>query len=474
MPKFSEFHRLNASQAQLDFVDVDNEEDTPVYVDPYAIELRNDDWSGQCSEAIRQFFTSVLDALVAGDRARATNLMSQLHEPRETFLGVSQGKPKGRGVGAVQADKLISAIEKSRAFQTGQLTDLSEMALYIDNIDRDKISDLTTNIIRSDLIKYTNSQCDLFGIPVYDYNGPPLWDVARCNWRSEFVKLPRIQNDTVLLVPKCIVRRRLSLDSDEFYKKQITDFLVSEHINARSSLVQTVKGQPKVYKTKVREKHKKSKTLISEIVSKNPELLDLYKKIAAERGELLQIRDDDETMGMVCTLLGEKLRVIPSGTKHASEYHSIVQGIITTLFYPSLILPHKEWEINDGRKRIDIVYTNDGKKGFLEQRRTAGNTKATMLVVECKNYSTDIANNEVDQLLGRFDNNRGYFGFITCREVDEPKRLLDRCRDAAKSNKGYILAIVDDDLHRWLNAKSEMKDEIIEEDLHKKFRDLIS
>jgi hypothetical protein len=60
MPRFSEFFELGLSQAQLDFVDISNEYDTRVYVDPYAIEIRDDIWSAQASEHIRSFFKQVL------------------------------------------------------------------------------------------------------------------------------------------------------------------------------------------------------------------------------------------------------------------------------------------------------------------------------------------------------------------------------------------------------------------------------
>lgn len=95
MPKFSKHFRINAPQAELDFVDVSTDYDTKVYVDPYAIEMRDDVWSGQCSELIRTFFLEVLDSLRAGDDLRAQNLMSHLHEPAETFLGVSRVSRKG-------------------------------------------------------------------------------------------------------------------------------------------------------------------------------------------------------------------------------------------------------------------------------------------------------------------------------------------------------------------------------------------
>lgn len=378
MPRFSKFFRINAAQSQLDFVDIDTDEDLQVYVDPYAIEIRNDTWSGTASESIRTFFLEVLGALRSGDRHRAINLMSNLHEPKETYLGVSSGSPKGRGVGLKQATQIVDAIQNSPAFSSGILSDLSEMALYVDNFDRDKVSDLTTNIIRHHLIDYTHQQCDLFSIPVGDYNGPPLWSDTRKNWESKIVQLPFIDEKPVLLVPKYIVRRTLSLNSSEFYQKQITDFLIAEHHRANSSLVQTLNsGKKKVYKKDVREKHPKSKALIADLVSKHPELLKYYKDMAMHSGMMVVLRDDDATIGRVCVELSEKLKATPTGAKHADKYHSIAMGIITTCFYPDLIQPHKEWEINGGRKRIDIVYTNAADSGFspIEETPTTLNPR---------------------------------------------------------------------------------------------------
>lgn len=444
-------------------------------MDPYAIEIRDDVWSGQCSELIRSFFLEVLEALRAGDDLRARNLMSHLHEPAETFLGVSKDEPQGRGVGSKQAGQLVAQIKKSKAFQTGLLSDLSEVALFVEGIGRDKISDLTTNVIREKLIEYTNQRCGIYGIKVSDYNGPPSWDRIRKNWVSKIVQLPRINGTPVMLVPKYMVRRELSLNSQEFYNKQITDFLMAEHEKAVSSLVQALKGPPKITKGEIREKNPKSKNMLADMASEHPHLLDIYKDLARDEMRMMvNIGQDDISVTQACIDLEKVLRATKSGKDDADRYHVIAMHIITLCYYPDLIQPHKEWEINDGRKRIDIVYTNSAISGFFSQRRDAKNTAATMLIVECKNYSKDISNPEIDQLLGRFDNNRGNLGFILCRSIDDPDKLLKRCQDLAKTGKAFIMVFDDNDLFTMLEARKMGDDRVLQNLLHAKFRTIIS
>jgi hypothetical protein len=475
MPKFSKYFKLNAPQAQLDFVDVSTDYDTRVYVDPYAIEIRDDVWSGQCSELIRSFFLEVLEALRSKDQMRAENLMSHLHEPEETFLGVSMDEPKGKGVGIKQARQLVDRIKSSKAFQSGVLSDLSEVALFVERVGRDKISDLTTNVIREKLVQYTQQQCKLYSIDVEQYNGPPLWDGVRKNWISKMVDLPRIDDIPVLLVPKYFVRRELSLNSQEFYNKQITDFLMAEHQRATSSLVQTLKGSSKITKGEIREKNPKSKSMLAEKVAEHPDLLQIYKDLArTEKSAMVTIAKDDISVAQACMDLAKALQATPTGHDDADRFHVIAMHILTLCFYPQLIQPRKEWEINDGRKRIDVVYTNSSDDGFFSQRRDAKNTAATMLIVECKNYSKDIANPEIDQLLGRFDDNRGYLGFILCRAVDNTKLVMSRCKDLAKTKRAYILVFDDNDLLKLLDARKHGDNMQLEGLLHAKFRELIS
>jgi hypothetical protein len=420
------------------------------------------------------FFLEVLQALRERNNTRAIFLMSHLTEPKETFLGISSWDPNGRGVGRGQALQLITAIRRSKAFESGLLSDLSEVALYVEGIDRDKISDLTTNILRELLVEYTKQQCELFDIPLKKYSGPPLWDNEVKSWVSKRVFLPYIDENPVTLVPKFVVRRKLSLDSQEFYNKQITDYLVAEHYRANDSLVHMIKGQPKVYKSEVREAHRKSKGMIADMVSLHPELLQTYKDLASKHKSMTYFDDDSPSITSTCEKLAGMFEAIPKGGKHADEYHSLIIGSLTTLFFPDLVQPHKEWEINDRRKRVDLVFTNAADTGFLSRRRNDQQINANTVIVECRNYSKDLANTEFDQLIGRFDNNRGKFGFITYREADNDDLLIRRCKDVAVRQQGYIIPLSDQDMILMLRAKANLNDELVARHLDMKFRSIIS
>ncbi|MCJ2110216.1 hypothetical protein MKK64_03140 [Methylobacterium sp. E-025] len=323
------------------------------------------------------------------------------------------------------------------------------------------------------LVEYTQQQCDLYGVPVQTYSGPSLWDRSKRNWVSKYVNLPYIDDSPVILVPKYIVRRKLSLDSQEFYNKQITDYLVAENLRAGSSLVQVIKGVRKVFKGDVREENPKSKPYIAEMALAHPELLASYKEIAKRHKSMISFDNEDLSINTISESLIDIFDEIDSGAKAADEYHRFIMGVLTILFYPDLTQPHKEWEIYDGRKRVDIVYTNAADTEFFAQRRNDSLLNANTVIVECKNYLSAIANPEIDQLLGRFDNNRGKFGIIACRKIDDHSLLMKRLRDASSRQKGYIICLTDQDFKTMLLAKSKLQYREIYDTLRLKYRALL-
>jgi hypothetical protein len=57
MPEFSEHFSIDLTEHELDFVDISNEYDTRVDVDPYAIEIQQNILCDKASEYVRCFFS---------------------------------------------------------------------------------------------------------------------------------------------------------------------------------------------------------------------------------------------------------------------------------------------------------------------------------------------------------------------------------------------------------------------------------
>ena len=102
-----------------------------------------------------------------------------------------------------------------------------------------------------------------------------------------------------------------------------------------------------------------------------------------------------------------------------------------------------ELEINDGRKRIDLSFQNSAEMGFFKDRKDEPFTRSREVIIECKNYSDDISNPEIDQMAGRFDPRRGRFGMVTCRAIDKPAALAKRLTDVFVAQNGIILCLTD-------------------------------
>ncbi|MDW9447438.1 hypothetical protein GOA58_07005 [Sinorhizobium meliloti] len=476
MARFSVVFGLANTQATLDFVDVDLATDTPLYLDPYAIEIRGDEWSAKCGDAVRSFFTEVLGALRARNDARVGHLMSHLGEPNETYLGQSEGAPSGRGVGSDRAARFAEALRRSRAFQTGVIGDISEAELFIHGVGPDMISDLTTNIVRGHLAEYTKQQCDLHGIPTRIVRSlGPVWRVDRSDWIASDLELPVHAGKPILLVPKFSVRFKLSLDSQEFYNHHMVEYLKREYLNANSALVQVLKktGERYVTKKSVKERHPFIKDDLARFVFDHPEVLEAYKAIKGASGpippDMLEMFFDETAFAQA---LIQNLQAIPAGNNDASRYHHHALAISTFLFYPQLITPVKEFELHQGRKRLDIRFTNAAESGFFHAMMASPQGRALSIPVECKNYRKEMRNPELDQLSGRFSHHRGFVGLLLCRSMDNRDRIIAGCRDTANDGRGFMIVLEDADLIQMLGFVQNNSRWRIDEFLHERFAEI--
>jgi hypothetical protein len=448
--RVSEYYNLGRSQGQLDFVDVDVRGDSRLYIDPRALRLLPTLWGQECVSLVQDFFTSVLEAIRAGRGDYAQRLLLGLREPNETHLGLSTDVARGSALGPRLARDTYEALAASEAVERGLLADLEETALMVPGVDKDRVSDITTNIIREPLIYYTQAVCEQYGIPLeVGVNSGPLWSPGQQEWFSRFERLPMTSAGKLLLVPKLIVRRQLHYNRSEYLNHYLLEHLQHVELSANSELVQLLKdGRRRVTKKDLRRKYGTTKPAIVELTLRYPEVLERYRTDkAAQPPDALSHLELSEHVGSPPPDLGELLVAVSGktpGREQATDYHKAVEAFLSALFYPHLASPQIEREIHEGRKRVDLAYANTAKRGFFAW---IGNHYPSQYVfVECKNYTEDPENPELDQLAGRFSPRRGQVGLLVARAINDKELMLRRCRDTADDGRGFIIPLDDHDL----------------------------
>ncbi len=450
--RVSEYFNLNRTQPTLDFVDVDIRGDIKLFLDPRALLLLPSEWAAESIALIQDFFRHVLREIQAGNHDRARGLLAALREPNEVHLGLSTGRARGVALGNESANDVWESLRTSQAVHAGLLEDLEDTILMIPGISSDRVSDIAINLMRQPLIRYTQEQAQLHGIPLTnDVDSGPLWDPHRHLWYSQFTQLPMTNEGKLMLVPKSIVRRSMTYDYEEYYRHYILEHLQQVELNANSGLVQVLKdGSRRVTKQSLIEKYGTSKTMSVEVTRNEPSILQRYRR---DKETMVvpplthdEFAHDENTPPPNWDALLQTVRDVPPGNvgTAATDYEKAIEPLLTALFYPALSYAQFQFPLHQGRKRVDITFSNTDQAGFFHW--IGEHYPAAHVFVECKNFVGHIGNPELDQLAGRFSPTRGQFGLLICRSIQDKNLYVERCRDTANDHRGFIIPLDDADL----------------------------
>ena len=322
----------------------------------------------------------------------------------------------------------------------------------IEGVGRDKISDLTTNILREPLAGYTLTQCRLLGIPTQPVALPPHFSAEQNGWVNTYLDLPLARGRPLLLVPKAIVRHEFSYDHQQYYHGFVVNYLAAEELNAARGLVRVLKnGRRKVYKKDIEAKYPLTKEFLYQFSRQHPDVLDEYRESLGRLAQRVDAFVEEGEEPDIARMLLAALEAIPPGGDTARDYHRLMVGVVEFLFFPHLLLPTMEQEIHDGRKRIDILMENGAARGTaLYSLHDVKRLPCQYVPIECKNYRTEVQNPELDQMAGRFSVQRGKFGIICCRTFEDRDLFIERCRDTLRDDRGLIIPLDDQTIREML------------------------
>lgn len=225
-----------AGHADIDFVDVHIDGDNQLYIDPERILLSDHPFAEDANEAIEDFFDVLCQAAARRDDEALYKLLSFGREPNETHLGLSAFHSCGRGTTPEIMMPIVHNMIDSGMFDAGLVTQLSDLHLWTPNFHYDRLSDLTTNIIRSVLVKYTYLQYHIWDLPLSAEasSNAPTWNVQSHRWILE--EYPHFLSGRypTLLVPKSFVGRRMLSSPGELLQKYALRYRQQEHLDGRT------------------------------------------------------------------------------------------------------------------------------------------------------------------------------------------------------------------------------------------------
>lgn len=219
-PRLTDFHGVLVSQEEIDFAIPILDEDIPFCVDPFLLWKSPSQQDNALHVALINSFNYIGFLANSGKSNKAVQHLVRASECSEAGLGFS-AKREGTRIGQKLASKIVSLFSLIPEVKKNGFSHLEEIQLFVDQISRDRISDLTCTFLKSFLIDYTIEQCRKYAIPLADVEIEDVYDQRRHVFAdTEKVTLP-VNPETskpILLVPKRWLRRAPWITCDDYTK----------------------------------------------------------------------------------------------------------------------------------------------------------------------------------------------------------------------------------------------------------------
>ncbi|MFA7298515.1 MAG: hypothetical protein WC010_02610 [Candidatus Absconditabacterales bacterium] len=207
----------------LPFIDVDLSTDTELFINPLLIRVNKKKFYKEMDHKIVSFRKKTINMIEHGSLDDLLKLWDNTHEKNYTHLGYSDGKSAGKACGketitAIYEDHLVRSL-----ISQNKIKGIEDTLILVDNINKDKISDIITNIILKELVVFTQYQCKLFGITnLVSKKIGKYWNGSRWISLNDFVPLDKT-GKPILFVPNEIVTNKERWSANRYYSMQICE-----------------------------------------------------------------------------------------------------------------------------------------------------------------------------------------------------------------------------------------------------------
>jgi hypothetical protein len=270
---FSEAYCISKGH-EKEWLDPSFDSDIPLFIDPILLSKTKNPYFKESKEKINLFFQKTFEKIAKARKKglkalKTTEEILKFKEPKETLIGYTQDGSAGRGLGLNFSLKLRDSIVDLIDMGIDDLPEnIAIFNLLVEGIGPDGISDMITNIIKDDLVKYTQGICQKEKIPTKEFLVNNLgYDYDNDLWNMDRVPLPENKRDKknpVILIPKDILRSEeiINIINFEYYFNSIDN----DTLRKRATKIFTSNLDTKKIKKAIKENPKEAKAILGEYI----------------------------------------------------------------------------------------------------------------------------------------------------------------------------------------------------------------
>lgn len=420
-PRLNDYHNLPFRQGDVEFAIPFLDEDIPLYVDPFLLWKISSQQDNALHASLVNSFNQLGHLFVKGKEVEARKILIELTECNEVGLGNSKTR-QGKKVGEKTANEILSLFKLVPQVNNQGFQHFEEIQLFIDNISKDRISDITCSLIKSFLIDFTIDQCQKLQIPIEKCT-IPIYDYKTQKIKIEETFLP-INPDNqqpIILTPKRWLRYVPWINYDDYFENYyIKD--VEKTFDGKLNRVQILNFNRNNYdlvQTYISSKERSSENLANDPLFSQIPVLSAKRKFAS-------------------------ILKLPTGkTNNADkEYEDNMVQIMASLLYPHLDFAKEQSRTDSGTQIRDLIFYNNRSFDFLKDIYDTYDSR--QLVIELKNVK-EIEREHINQLNRYLSEHFGRFGIIFTRKK-VPRNIFQNTIDLWSGQRRCIIVLDDSDL----------------------------
>ena len=445
-PRLNDYYELPFVQEEVDFAIPFLDEDVPLYLDPFLMWKSPSQQDNALHAQIAQFFNN-LNYLVAKNRqTEALEILIKSSECKEVGLGQSKTKA-GLKIGPKTANQILGLFQNVSQIRQSGFVHFEEIQLYVDGISKDRVSDISSNFIKSFLIDYTMQQCERWKIPLERCNLEVYSSKSHKYVQENGLFLPRNPetNEPILLVPKRWLRYTPWINYDDYYAKC---FAQPDEEQSKWSRVEVLEYNRRNYdmvQSYVKQKEKEQKDCFNDPLFKQIPITSAQKKMYS-------------------------IIALQSGNQNNNDkkYEELIVQLMASLLYPHLDFAADQVRNDSGTQIRDLIFYNNRSHDFL--RDIYDDYGCRQIVMELKNV-LEVERDHINQLNRYLSNQFGCFGIIITRNPLK-RNILKNTIDLWAGQRRCIIILTDEDIKMMVDI-FETKQRLPIEVIKKKYIEFV-